>query len=990
MPRPRRTASLLLLCWLAGVRPAGAQFQVIETNDLRLIYPSPTLRYIAPYTARCFENAMRFHRELWDYHPSERVNVILDDFGDYGNAGVWVNPRNSMSVHIAPTNFVYETGPSNERMNFTMNHEGVHVVALDKAAGSDRFYRGLFHGKVRESAEHPESMIYQWLTLPRRAAPRWYHEGIAVFLETWMAGGLGRAQGPYDEMVFRAMVRDSTPFYDPLGLESEGTRADFQIGVNSYLYGTRFMTWLAYTRTPEDLLRWVGRAPGSSRSYASQFERVYDRPLGRAWQEWIAFEHDFQRANLDSIRMHPTTPARDLVTQALGSVSRAVVDPVRRTAYAGVFYPGVVAHIAELSIDTGRVRSVCEVKGPALHFVCSLARDPKSGTLFYTADNNEWRDLRSVDPATGKTHTLIHDARIGDLAFNAADQSLWGVRHFNGISTIVRMPAPYHEFSQVVSFPYGRDPYDLDLSPDGTKLVASVGEIDGSQALRLFTTEGLLRGDTTSRALYDFGSSIPNGFVFSLDGRRLYGTSYYTGVSNVFRYDLERDSMEVVTNAETGFFRPVPLGGDSLLVFRYSGRGFVPALIADAEPLQDLSAITFLGERTIAKHPVLERWKAPSPATVPLDSLVTHEGPYPGLRAVRLTTVYPVVEGYKDHASYGLRAELSDPIQMHRFDVTVTGTPDSDLPDDERVHVAAGYRRYDFAAQFRYDGASFYDLVGRRKVSRKGWGGTLDWHRELLRDAPRRLELSLGANGWTGLERLPDHQNVATTPDFDQLLGAQAQLLYRNLRASIGAVDYEKGWQSRAIASLDGVRFNGLAGSRWRGFPQLVGTLDEGTPLPVKNSSLWLRTAAGYSPGDPEEPYANFFFGAFGNNGIDYQDPKHYREWGSFPGTQFDEIAGTDFARAMLDLNLPPLRFRHLGTPSLYGAWLRLSIFSSGIVTNMAHEEFRRRVADLGGQADIRFQLLTQEPLTLSFGWARAFERDLAPREEWMVSLKVL
>ena len=92
----------------------------------------------------------------------------------------------------------------------------------------------------------------------------------------------------------------------------------------------------------------------------------------------------------------------------------------------------------------------------------------------------------------------------------------------------------------------------------------------------------------------------------------------------------------------------------------------------------------------------------------------------------------------------------------------------------------------------------------------------------------------------------------------------------------------------------------------------------------------------------------------------------------------------------MLDLNLPPLRFRHLGTPSLYGAWLRLSIFSSGIVTNMAHEEFRRRVADLGGQADIRFQLLTQEPLTLSFGWARAFERDLAPREEWMVSLKVL
>ena len=72
--------------------------------------------------------------------------------------------------------------------------------------------------------------------------PRWYLEGSAVFMETWMAGGLGRAQGGYDEMVFRAMVRDNARFFDPLGLESEGTRIDFQVGVNAYLYGTRFMT----------------------------------------------------------------------------------------------------------------------------------------------------------------------------------------------------------------------------------------------------------------------------------------------------------------------------------------------------------------------------------------------------------------------------------------------------------------------------------------------------------------------------------------------------------------------------------------------------------------------------------------------------------------------------------------------------------------------------------------------------------------------------
>src|SRR5436309_1639077 len=82
---------------------------------------------------------------------------------------------------------------------------------------------------------------------PRLSAPRRLHEGIAVFCLTWMAGGSWRSQGAYDEMLFRSMVRDSSHFWDPLGLESEGIRVDFQVGVNSYLYGTRFMDYLAWT-----------------------------------------------------------------------------------------------------------------------------------------------------------------------------------------------------------------------------------------------------------------------------------------------------------------------------------------------------------------------------------------------------------------------------------------------------------------------------------------------------------------------------------------------------------------------------------------------------------------------------------------------------------------------------------------------------------------------------------------------------------------------
>ena len=110
------------------------------------------------------------------------------------------------------------------------------------ASEEDLRWRRFFLGKVTASRQNPESLLYSYLTVPRFTAPRWWLEGGAVFLETWMGGGLGRAQGGYDEMVFRAMVRDNAHFYDPLGLASRATQVDFQVGANAYLYGTRFFT----------------------------------------------------------------------------------------------------------------------------------------------------------------------------------------------------------------------------------------------------------------------------------------------------------------------------------------------------------------------------------------------------------------------------------------------------------------------------------------------------------------------------------------------------------------------------------------------------------------------------------------------------------------------------------------------------------------------------------------------------------------------------
>jgi hypothetical protein len=973
-------AVTLGICLFASPPAARAQLQALETEHLRLVYESATLSYLAPHVARCFENSLRFHRELFDYDPSEKITVILNDFADFGHAAATATPRNALLVSVAPMSLAYETYPSNERMNTMMNHELVHIAALDRAAGRERFFRALFQGKVQVTSDHPETIVYSYLTTPRRASPRWYHEGIAVFLETWMAGGLGRAQGPYDEMVFRSMVRDGSHFYDPLGLVSEGTRTDFQQEANSYLYGTRFQSYLVHRYSPESLIQWVARTDDTKSHYAAQFKRAYGMGLGEAWSDWIEWERQFQEENLASIRRYPTTPYRSVSTRPLGSVSRTLWDPENGKLYAALNYPGKLAHVAAISVEDGRIQSLRDVKGPDMHTVTSLAFDPAGGTLFYTTDNTAWRDLCALDPATGRHDILMKDVRVGDLAFNRADDSLWGVRHYNGISTLVRIPPPYDEWDQVYSWPYGEFLYDIDVSPDGRWLSTSVGEIDGRQSLRVLDLETLAAVDTTATASYAFSNNaIPSNFVFAPNGRYLYGSSYFSGVSNIFRYDAAADSMDAVTNGETGWFRPIPIGGDSLIAFRYTGEGFVPARL-EALPLEDVSAVTFLGARIASEHQAVREWVAPSPLTVDLEAATTYSGPYRSWPNIGLASAVPIVEGYKDVPAYGLAFALSDPVFMNRIDLALSYSPDGRVGDDERAHIQLDYHRWNFTSFFTLNDADFYDLFGPTKRSRKGYAIGIQYRRILLYDEPRHWDLHFDLTRYWGLERLPNYQNVITS--FGDMLSGSLRVGYRNLGFSLGAVDYEKGVQGNVAAHANLVE--GMV------FPSLQGDLDLGFPLPLHHSSLWLRGSAGLATQDRDEPLANFFFGGFGNNWVDHLEPKRYRKNYSFPGAELNEIAGTNYGRLLVEWNLPPLRFRRVGTADFYATWARLALFSAGLLTNLDHEESRRELATAGAQLDIRFKLLSNLNMTLSGGYAVAVEDGRRHGDEVMVSLKIL
>ncbi len=375
--------------------------------------------------------------------------------------------------------------------------------------------------------------------------------------------------------------------------------------------------------------------------------------------------------------------------------------------------------------------------------------------------------------------------------------------------------------------------------------------------------------------------------------------------------------MEWVTNGETGFFRPVPLTDDSLLTFHFTAKGFEPVMVAN-RTVTDVSAIRYLGQAVVEKFPVLQSWALPPPSAIKVDSVTIAQGEYSPMQNIHLASAYPILEGYKVYPAYGVRFNFSEPLFLHRVDISASYTPTRSVPHDERLHAAFNYNFWEWGLSGTWNGSDFYDLFGPTRISRKGSSLKLDYRNFWTFEEPESMELTANLGGYWGLERLPDYQNIAVT--YDRFYSLNAAVKYSLVTRSLGAVEEEEGirW---VVASLNNYVNETV-------YPRVYGTLEYGVLLPIDHSSIWLRGAAGYSWGKREEPLSNFYFGGFGNNWVDHREIRRYRDYYAFPGVGLNAIGGTNFGKLLLEWVLPPLRFRRLGGEALYCNWAQFVLLS--------------------------------------------------------------
>ncbi|MDR3627467.1 MAG: hypothetical protein P4L45_11570 [Ignavibacteriaceae bacterium] len=917
--------------------------------------------------------------KLFNYTPSEKIIISLYDASDYGFASATSVPENFIRLEIEPFEHAYENIPFDERFQWVLSHELVHIVVDDHASDIEAATRKVF-SKVSPEQTQPITTFYSLLTDYSRFTPRWHQEGIAVFLETWLSGGFGRVLGNFDEMYFRCMVLDSVKFPSYVELDAKTSLTNYLLGTLYYLYGARFCSYLTIQYGPDKLIAWFREEPDDVYDgFINKFKKIYGFEFEDAWDKFIANEKEFQKDNIKRLQSSELTPVRRLSTQPIGWVTQPYFEPSDTSMIFGFHTPNHLAGIQRFNLSTGTSDKIGTLPTPSLIRVASTAYDKESGLFFYTTKNNElYRDICVLETATEKTKILFKNCRVGDLAVSPSTHDLWGVLHANAEVSLTISPYPYRALIPLIKFNANDEVLNLSLDPSGKTLAAVLHRGNGEQSLVLVNTDSLKTGGAFKfETVSDKGS--PENPSWSPDGKCLYWNAYTNGVSNIYRMETGSKEIEPLSNTLRGLFMPVYLNKDSLFVFEFTTDGFIPAVIPGS-PANHLSAINYLGEKIVDKYPEVTNWALKQDMAPLIDSTsVPDKEDYHSLENLKVLTFVPVVSGFQNEAMLGIFTHISDALLTNDLTMEFGISPFKSKVDLPKFHLKAKYDyRKIITVGINYNPTDFYDLFNDRKRGMIGTKLTLGYTHYWIFDNPLKVIQTVSVDYYTDVKYINDNLVKVSQPDFSVF---QSNVNAKDLRKSIGSIDFEEGNEFNFTVMAFGVK-----DPAWLAAGEMWGEWDNYSTWLAPHNIFHYKLASGLTTRTDYVVQAKYYFGGFGNRPLEDTDVMQFRKVFRFPGVPIYSLSAERFFKISLENELPPLRFDNTAIGQHYLSHISLSLYSQAL---LLHSEQQDRWVDIGSQINFVFRHWFNLESTLSAGIAKGWYQG-GNSWEWFVSYKLL
>ncbi|MBI4366298.1 MAG: PD40 domain-containing protein, partial [Deltaproteobacteria bacterium] len=534
----------------AAVFDPAKSYRTIKTPHFAIHYAGE-LEAVARRAAGLVEEVHGVLTPQYRWKPRGRTQVVLMDNNDDANGAAAVVPYNWLLLRVTAPEAGNALATYDDWLRTLIMHEYTHILHMDQTGGIMALPRFLL-GKI---------------VAPNGLQPAWMREGLAVHEETQESTG-GRGRASFSEMMLRTAA-----LHDRLLkiTQADGFGWRWPAANAQYIYGGKFVEWLAAKYGEEKLLRYhrrVGRSPLLF-MVNHQAKRIWKKSLSTLWREWQQELKDKYAAERAAIEGKGLTALQPLSQAAPGLSAPVVSRDGAQLAYTAVDYhrhPEI--RVRDLATGADRVVRKKQV-------ATQLSFSPDGEQLAYSAAGAHKnfsfvQDIYLLHLKTQKLSRLTAGRRAFDPDFSPDGKQLVYVVNNAGTQQLMvydlatrsetALPIPAEVTTQYANPRW---------APDGKSIAVSSWRLGGYRDILVVRPSGtVLKELTHDRAL-------DNSPAWSRDGRRIYFMSDRSGVPNIYRYDLATGRLHQVTNVLTGVFEPTITPDEKTLVVQhYTGAGY--------------------------------------------------------------------------------------------------------------------------------------------------------------------------------------------------------------------------------------------------------------------------------------------------------------------------------------------------------------------------------------------------------------------------------
>jgi hypothetical protein len=613
-------ATWLAIAAVAAATPGAAHAQdprrawrTLASEHFDVHFPEE-LRDTARHAAQVAERAYGVVTGLLDNTPRERVQLVLTDDVDGANGSASTLPYDVVTLLVGAPPAVSSLADYRDWMRLLIVHELTHIVHIDTVSGVPAALN-LVLGKT-------------WL--PNGQWPRWFVEGLAVYMESTYSGDGGRVASSWTEMMLRASVLAGGPPDLPvLG----GPTRQWPRGTLAYNFGGPFVSFLYAQCGQAGVRHMVHRYGGSAIPYAVSRTTAegcagVDLPsLYEAWREDVRAR---VREDVRRIEARGTTRYARLTgggeTRRRPRIVPGNVNDLVYLRDDGVRHAALVRRPVEGGLDAPET-VVAEVSGWAGHDVLPDG----SGLVVAQVDvRDDWLARRELFHITwdGRVRRLTEGARAEDPAVSPDGRLVAYVGHDAARTDLWLLDLTDGTRQRLTDLPAGARLEGPAFAPDGRRIAVSAHlPATGTRDVWLLDVAECREAPCArpGQALaVDAAQDLSP--AFAADGRWLYYVSDEVGAYNVHAFDLRSMRKLQVSHVVTGVFDVIAdVGNERIFGVVYGSDGF-DLFVMRTEPY-DFREIADVDIEAGSAAPVT--WEPPS---APVSTLVDEAySPWPTL-----------------------------------------------------------------------------------------------------------------------------------------------------------------------------------------------------------------------------------------------------------------------------------------------------------------------------------------------------------------------